>query len=331
MSYNTGKVLNTDEIGNVEKAFNDFAEGNVYLEKLLLECYNLNIKTRACCAGHEEKQQCPYISFLYIEENKNFIYYLLLKLGELGIEFDYMKVESNSGFSLNFKMYDSKCFKIILDLLPQYDRTRYYYLDLPISAKNYIDIINYIENSNLVVSNSDVDSDYFKFNYKKDNNEYECSMVTTNDECIELAASARFKPIKDTGYTYYSAKSSEEEINKKLEVLKGNIEKKLDTESKVLLIPNDLQNKSFKELDIHFKYQDNNRNTNFVECNLGESVETMAIKLAICRQKGVYAYTIINNIEINNYNSADPNEIYQNYMNQFNSIKDNNESKGIKL
>lgn len=327
MSYNNGKVLNIKEIGNVEKAFNDFAEGNIYLEKLLLGCYNLNIKTRACCAGHEEKQRCPYISFLYTEENKNFLCYLLFKLGELGIEFDYTKVESNSGFTLNFKIYDSKCFKIILDILPQYDRTRYYYLDLPMIAKNYIDIINYIEDSNLVVSNSDVDSDYFRFCYTKDNNDYECSMVTTNSDCVKLARIAGFKAIKDSRYYYYSAKSTEEEINGKLEVLKNGIEIKLNR----LFIPSDLENKTFKELDIHFKYQDNNRNTNLIECNLGDNIETIAIKLAICRQKGVYAYTIINNIEINNYNSADPNDIYQDYINQYENIKNNNDSKDIKL
>lgn len=62
MNYNNGQILDINTIKNKEKAFHDFAEGSIILEKLLKLLYQNQIETIACCRGHSKEQEA-YIKF----------------------------------------------------------------------------------------------------------------------------------------------------------------------------------------------------------------------------------------------------------------------------
>ena len=58
----------------------EFAEGNLILEEILLDCFYKNIPTHACCAGHIQKDgktKRPYLSFLITAQTKDFISFCL--------------------------------------------------------------------------------------------------------------------------------------------------------------------------------------------------------------------------------------------------------------
>ena len=58
-NLNNGHVLEVTK-DMFEKAAIDFSEGNENLRKLLMYCFENNIKTSGCCSGHNGKTR-PYI------------------------------------------------------------------------------------------------------------------------------------------------------------------------------------------------------------------------------------------------------------------------------
>jgi len=71
MNYNDGNVhteIFEQSTERQQEIAKDFSEGNKLLEKTLLELWKKNIKTIACCNGHEEKEARFYIS-LAIDDN----------------------------------------------------------------------------------------------------------------------------------------------------------------------------------------------------------------------------------------------------------------------
>ena len=189
MNHNNGKSQNIDGIKNYEKAIEDFSEGNLYLEKLLLECYKLGIKTVACCAGHAEEFSLPYIAFAY-SENKNVLYYIVSKLKDTNIEFRYIGPNS---FSLEFDNYNEDCFKILTDILIDFDNSKDYFNELPNDLKIYFEIINKIEQSNIFESLKDsVSKNYFQFSINKTDDVYSYNLVTNDRNIIGSAFNSGF-------------------------------------------------------------------------------------------------------------------------------------------
>ena len=74
MSYNDGKVHTEfyDKKVNIEKIADDFSEGDSKLKSILLALWKNNIKTNACCKGHNDGRPA-YISFIINENVKKII------------------------------------------------------------------------------------------------------------------------------------------------------------------------------------------------------------------------------------------------------------------
>lgn len=92
MSYNDGYVhldFYNQEAGK-EKIAEEFSEGDSLLSNALLELWNNNIKTTACCRGHGENRNA-YISFIINNDSKKLIQatceYLYLQDGIFEINF----------------------------------------------------------------------------------------------------------------------------------------------------------------------------------------------------------------------------------------------------
>ena len=83
-SFNTGHVVETIAEESWEQAARDFSEGNEDLRKLLLYCFQNNLETKACCAGHPERfdgvNGTPYILFEYNENSSQAILSIIKKL-----------------------------------------------------------------------------------------------------------------------------------------------------------------------------------------------------------------------------------------------------------
>lgn len=228
MSFNNGKSLNIEELTDVEKALEDFSEGNVYLQKLLLECYSNNIKTVACCAGHKEEESFPYIAFSYSNENEQALYYLMSKLKDFGVLFTYNANSfSGSYLSLEFQYYDPKCFQIIIDAFQSFDKTKDYYIDLPKDLQNYFAIIKSINSSSLLDVDVNKSSNYFQIHYIKEGEIYNYISYSNNYDCIQLLIESGFR-FDNEAQAYYIDSNLRDKNNDVLENLKLNLDKKID-------------------------------------------------------------------------------------------------------
>ena len=63
MVYNDGNVHIDfyDKNSNKEEIAEQFSEGDPELKKVLLELWKNNIKTVACCRGHNDKEMIEYV------------------------------------------------------------------------------------------------------------------------------------------------------------------------------------------------------------------------------------------------------------------------------
>ena len=95
MNYNDGAVKDVTRITDKKKAAQDFAEGNIYLEELLNNCYDSGIITKACCAGHDKNIFTPYIILYFTKENENYINAIMSLLLNKGWTFEFSKGENS--------------------------------------------------------------------------------------------------------------------------------------------------------------------------------------------------------------------------------------------
>jgi len=89
LEYNDGKVYNDFYDKNKEekqKIAKLFSEDNLYLEKLLLNLWDNNIKTQSCCIGHNEEAHIT-IKFDDNEDylNKIFAFFSIVQIKDLEI------------------------------------------------------------------------------------------------------------------------------------------------------------------------------------------------------------------------------------------------------
>ena len=104
MNYNDGAVKDVTQIEDKRKAAHDFAEGNIYLEELLNNCYDNGIITKACCAGHDKNTFTPYIVFYLSKENENYINAIMTLLINRGWSFKFSKIKEE-----NYPTFYIKC------------------------------------------------------------------------------------------------------------------------------------------------------------------------------------------------------------------------------
>ena len=113
MSYNDGmphmEFYDTDE--DKKEIAKEFSEGDEQLENYLFELWNNNIKTRACCRGHDDYSKKPaYISIIInddsrpiIEESVN---YMFSTGAEIECDFGHYQEDGFDEFSIYF--FDEK-------------------------------------------------------------------------------------------------------------------------------------------------------------------------------------------------------------------------------
>lgn len=82
---------NKKELNNAIVAW---AEGNYHLERLLWKCIEKNVKTEACCGGHENSKKYPYISFEIGDDSNDYIFNI----------FKYMYYNLEQIFSVGFSL-----------------------------------------------------------------------------------------------------------------------------------------------------------------------------------------------------------------------------------
>lgn len=230
MSYNNGKVSNIEEITDIEKAIEDFSEGDIYLQKLLLECYYNNIKTVACCAGHKEDECFPYIAFSCCDENEQVLYYLMTKLKDSGVLFTFNKNSTSASyFNLEFRDYDTNYFKEVLKILDLYDKTKDYFKELPQDLQTYFNIIKSINNSKILDVEENSPLNYFQLHYIQDQDTYSYFSFSNNYECISSLIEGGFIRDGDNEFIYYSIDSvNREDNNEVLQRFKISLDQRID-------------------------------------------------------------------------------------------------------
>lgn len=104
--FNTGKPLNIREVPRhiALRMIQDFSEGNEYLLKLLLCCYDKGIDTKASCIGDEASKGIPYVMFDATDNNLEAINKMMQHF--LGVKDVEMRFYAEEG-AKDFTIYDT--------------------------------------------------------------------------------------------------------------------------------------------------------------------------------------------------------------------------------
>ena len=101
----------------IEKYASVFGEGSKELTDLLRYCFQNDIKTLACCKGHEDRKECdPYIVFLPDEELSMYLCELIDKMPIENIIVDKHKDYLRTAIFL----YNDKAFSYLQNHLHEY-------------------------------------------------------------------------------------------------------------------------------------------------------------------------------------------------------------------
>lgn len=332
-NLNTGKPVDFNLIQDYEQAARDFAEGSKELEILLLNCFNKRINTISCCAGHsDENKRKPYISFLYSQENEQYIYAIISKLKDRGYNFRYIKSENKSfvniqeGVNFDFS-YSSTMFSEINSVINDFDKEKDYYVELPKDLQKFCSIIRASDYD--VFLKIDGTLNYFQMCYELTPEGYEYSMVISDSYYNNIAEKQNFTKV-DGIVPYYSLKVPNREMAiQGLNEFVSNIQifsaKKDSLSNSIQTEPNE---ENSVELEIEFEYDEkinSNLLINNLKVNLGDSLEIVAKKLKACRDKGINAFAIFNGIELNNYNITDSYQIIEQYNFQNQLLREQHE------
>ncbi len=157
MNNSISKMFYEDIITDKEKYAKVFSEGDIYLEKLLLEVWNQGIHTIGCCRGHNEKKS--YIAFdLNVNIDKVIDILKKIKKENLGISF----IHSDNKYSMSIKSCNiSNSIKNIVnnmnkeidDLSDDLEKTINYLNNR--AKKEYLNIqFKYLNNSKIIYINT---------------------------------------------------------------------------------------------------------------------------------------------------------------------------------
>lgn len=291
MNYNDGAVKDPTKIKDKKKAAHDFSEGNCYLEIVLNNCFNNNILTFACCAGHKERNYLPYIGFYLVKNNENYINCLIKLLYEKGYIIEFSNGVYNSVFTLRC----NNC----------------------LNANKFFDdinnAINYAKTNR--VSKQDLDKSIQKlYNMALNSNEYYLGRIEKNNGKMTLMLSfdnfLETVSYDDARLNQYlnniiALKFKNYQDDKALILYDvDDIDKKIWQEFYQFLEENDIELKDISKVDITDK-KGNYVLDNVIQCELivnsNDTIYTVANKL----YKLQFFYSlntkgIINGIEINN-------------------------------
>lgn len=321
-NLNNGRVVDFNQIDDYQKAAKDFSEGNKELENLLLNCFSKGIKTVACCGGHENENRKPYISFSYSYENEQYIYAIISKLKDSGLNFRYNKLsDGKSFFSVEAgQTFDfnktSALFNSISYIINSFDIEKNYYEELPRDLQIYSSIVKSSENDEFLKTNGT--SDYFQMCYQKDNDGYKYSMFTSDSYYNSFAEKTNFIKTSITGmFPSYDLKVPNREMAiQDLNGIATNIKSFSDKKSELQSFQEVQPLKQKEEIELSFEYDERTRSNpliNHLKVNPGDTIEIVAQKLTACREKGINAFTVFNDVEVNNYKSDNPEQIIEIY------------------
>ena len=106
MNYNNGQSYNNFFSASAEvkgKLAKDFSEGNLKLEKLLIDMWDNGIKTNSCCNGHDDGRSW-FLSFEVDENSKQVVNDLINIVGVVdsdSIELDFYPIKDKLSLSVN--------------------------------------------------------------------------------------------------------------------------------------------------------------------------------------------------------------------------------------
>lgn len=86
----------------IEKMATTYSEGNSELKELLMYCAKNQIPTYACCAGHPDKNEHPYVGFI-LDDNTNDIF---SRIFSKTLEKSHITISKSDGYS-RFSIYGS--------------------------------------------------------------------------------------------------------------------------------------------------------------------------------------------------------------------------------
>lgn len=216
MIYNNGSTINFDKIENYYIAAKEFSEGNKDLEKLLLYCFGNGIKTVACCAGHKEKSQLPYIALSYNENNKELIYHLMTLFNNSDIFISYTKSIGGCIFSIHSVKEDFELFKVINNSLEINDKSRTITEDF----KMYIDIMN------ASYENDILSHENFQIEYVKSENIYSYRFSLYGLENSEIFEKSGFEKYDAPYALYYINSLDRLYLSDKLNIIKNSLKQR---------------------------------------------------------------------------------------------------------
>lgn len=290
-SLNTGKVVDFNSIKNFEQAARDFSEGNKELEQLLLDCFNNSIMTTACCAGHVERGQKPYISFKLNELNKKYYDNLLLQLSESGYEFRYIKVENNqSHIQIEENEYfdfssPSLLFQRITEIIKKTDLGIDYSVQLPRDLQEYSKLIDFCEKDPFL--KGPIESIQMQMVYIKNGDNYEYAFFTSDPYYVSTIKQEGFQKPNDYWMSPYQIiTQNRENVTRSLKRIR-------------------------EEVQLFVKSEDGDASEIYVPP--GTNVGSVAQQLLQLKSQGIPAKATINDIVLSNLDSMNQEQMILRY------------------
>ena len=295
MNYNDGAVKDVTIIEDKKKAAHDFSEGNIYLEELLNNCFENNILTIACCAGHTNTKNnslsTPYISFYLTKENENVINNILILLLDSGYVIELTGSEKYPALTLRCPV-DKNYNQFFIDINNVVNLSR-------TNKKNRSDLNEVIKKIyNIVLSNKS----YYDFRVQKFNDKITLLSSFNNFyEVVSLDNENLLNYINNLIYNYnilYQDDVMLESYDRE------SYQKKEWIKFQQFLKDNNIELKEKEEFDILTKYG-GYTSEHKIQCEIvvkeNDTIFTVAEKLYKLRfMESVYAKAVINGIEINN-------------------------------
>ena len=338
MSYeylNDGNPVKFSEITDYEHAATVFSEGDESLRNLLLNCFNKKVSTASCCAGHEEKNQRPYVLFEFSESNKPFIYNIIKFFYESGMAIRYSK-DSNGDSQFFIGETENFSFKSPTNLFSQLNSTIEFTnknkegsSDLAPEVKSFVDFIEAAANDKYLVFEED---GIFEISFQKADKGYTYELLSSNHRYRRIVENSGFEPIPDIPYVAHSFSTSNKEeitrnLNNAISEIRQFIEhfddhsyKHIDSHSPTSSFESVIQDEDWMNRNkIGFQYDEETRKNphiNHLKVELGDRIEDVIHKLIIARQNGVSAFANHNGIKINNWDLEDSLQIQAHYDEQ---------------
>ena len=305
----------------VEKAADDFSEGNETLKELLTFCFENDIKTTACCSGHNG-QKMPYIQFEFNDKNMQPILKMLKQLS-LEDAISNLTFRKQPGVTSNFciSMMDDKYnegFKQILEALKYEKKVEISEID-----KTRQLIVKSLQNHN--ISNS----------YLEIQEENDSVAIGVGDEYLTIfTPEQEIRPWTE-GTQLVECKKDSSEANISLSKLesktknRGYLEKhpynkeKIDEFWRKSSVPKAIEINPVATLERQREYGE--KNIVIINVSAGSTIESVAEQIMELHQYGQGCIAEFNSFMVDSRDFTNPDEVIQAYMQRYEKQKSERE------